>query len=228
MAKRKTELRNQAGQVIGPHDEVPGPSPKLERIAAIKAAVDSGTLTMPKLTLGVELQPNPSASKDWSDDEETTGIGPVDDLQPIGRVTPVPAGPFDGLDMTAFIDPSLPPGTVSVDGQVIRLATEADEEPTLLGPNPTITEDDGEIDLAGLPRVTEWQVGIDWGASEPPRALAPEAEWKAFHESVELARKRVEFLDATAIALYGRGFPVQNCYTKAKLLWEQRCKEGIR
>lgn len=167
------------------------PKRKTERIAEVRRALESG-----KLTLGVELPADPSASKDWADDDETTSIGPVDDMQPIGRVTPVPDVVTEPHQHTAACSeptsPCYPP------------YSEADEEPTLLGPNPTITEDDGEPDYApGVP--TQWQVGIDWGTV-----------------------KRVEFIDLTAIALYGRGFPVQNCYTKAKLLWEQRCKEGIR
>lgn len=138
----------------------------------------------PKLSLAIELPPDPRAG--WEDDDEKTGSGPVDDMQPIGRVTPVP-----GFGEVALY--------------------EADEEPTLLGPNPTITEDDGEADYSpGVP--TKWQVGIDW-------AHVPSGREET---------KRVEFIDAVAIALYARGFPVVNCYTKAKLLWEQRCKEGIR
>lgn len=186
----------------------------------------------PPLTAAIELPADPRAG--WEDDDDKTGSGPVDDLQPIGRVTPVPGGLFDDVDMAKYIDPSLPPGTVSIDGIVY---TESDEEPTLLGPNPTIAEDDGDPDYPGVP--TAWTVGIDWGKfpAQPARThcgvpipgdSAPEAEWKAFHVAVELELKRVEFLDATAIALYGRGFPAVNCYTKAKVLWEQRCKEGIR
>lgn len=153
------------------------------------------------LTLGVELPPDPGAAKDWADDDETTAIGPVDDLQPIGRVTPVPAQATEEeqLRAIAHYEATGQPEFAEGAREGLRLMAEADEEPTLLGPNPTITEDDG--DVGGPPDTHTWH-----------------------HDHA----KRVAFIDATAIALYGRGFPIQNCYTKAALLWEQRKKEGIR
>ncbi len=170
----------------------------------------------PKLTLGIELPPEPSAAKDWTDDDDTTGVGPVDDLQPIGRVTPVPcAARYENNPDTAE-DPCEDCGRDQRKHEMLEPLREADEEPTLLGPFHEPNH------VAGAPgRAMHCGVPV-------PEHSAPEAEWKAFHEQVELSRGRVAYIDATAIALYARGFPLQNVYAKAAALWEQRQKEGFK
>lgn len=148
----------------------------------------------PKLTLGVELPPDPRAG--WADDDDTTGVGPVDDLQPIGRVTPVPcAARYENNPDTAE-DPCEDCGRDQRKHEMLEPLREADEEPTLLGP-----------------------------FHEPPLP----SEWRDGPMGQQLGNAlRVEFIDATAIALYARGFPLQNVYAKAAALWEQRQKEGFK
>lgn len=61
---------------------------------------------------------------------------------------------------------------------------------------------------------------LETPAAAPPPPPAPlTAEEEAF---------RREFIDRAAIAVYANGWPLKNVYLRARQLWEQRVKEGIR
>lgn len=199
------KLRGLSATDVCVHNEagIDMPPALLIYLCEVLSAIKGGHVLESK-PLGLGIDPKTIASADWSDDDEPTGSGPIDDLQPIGRVTPVPG--------IVVLDESTLPSSAAA--RVVY--TEPEEEPTMLGPFPEPEENGG-----GVPQPARVDVRTHCGVPVPGNS-APEGEWKVFHQAVEDNLCRQRLIDEVAIQLYTKGFPSDGLYAKAEKFWALR------